>query len=72
MTYAGRAYAKDGALRWDSNNNGVAPDAGDAGFQTLVMKFPNGVELALAINSLPGFWRGMSKMAADAYDDAWE
>lgn len=72
MTYAGRAYGKNGALRWDSNNNGVAPDQGDAGLQTLVMKFPNAVELALAINSLPGQWRSLSGMAAVAYDGAWE
>jgi CubicO group peptidase (beta-lactamase class C family) len=72
MTLAGKAYGKDGALRWDSNNNGVAPDAGDAGLQTLVMKFPNGVELALAINSLPGSWRGLSSIARNAYNGAWE
>lgn len=72
MTYAGRAYGKNGALRWDSNGNGVAPDAGDAGLQTLIMKFPNKVELSLAINSLPGQWRSLSGMAAVAYDGAWE
>lgn len=72
MTNAGRAYGKGGALRWDSNKNGIAPDLGDAGLQTLIMKFPNNVELALAINSLPGNYRSLSQMAASTYNAAWE
>jgi hypothetical protein len=70
MTYAGRSYGKGGALRWDNDGNGIDP--GDAGLQTLIMKFPNKVELALAINSLSGSWRSLSGMAAVAYDAAWE
>lgn len=70
MTYAGRAYGKNGALRWDNDGNGL--DAGDAGLQTLIIKFPNKVELALAINSLSGSWRSLSGMATVAYDLSWE
>lgn len=70
MTVAGRSYGKDGALRWDNDGNGL--DAGDAGLQTLIVKYPNKVELALAINSLSGGWRSLSGMAATAYDAAWE
>lgn len=70
MTVAGRSYGKDGALRWDNDGNGLDP--GDAGLQTLIVKYPNKVELALAINSLSGDWRGLSTIAAIAYDGAWE
>jgi hypothetical protein len=71
MTYAGRAHGKDGALRWDSNNSGVQ-DAGDAGLQTLVMKFPNSVQLVLVINSIPGSYRNLAGFVRVAYDNAWE
>jgi CubicO group peptidase (beta-lactamase class C family) len=70
MTSAGRSYGKDGALRWDNDNNGL--DAGDAGLQTLIVKYPNKVELAIAINSLSGNWRSLSGMALTAYEAAWE
>ena len=70
MTSAGRSYGKDGALRWDNDNNGL--DAGDAGLQTLIVKYPNKVELAIAINSLNGNWRSLSNMALTAYEAAWE
>ncbi len=71
MTYAGRAYGKDGALWWDSNSSGVQ-DVGDAGLQTLVMKFPNNVELVLIINSIPGSYRSLSGFVKTAYDNAWD
>ncbi len=70
MTSAGKSYGKDGALRWDNDGNGL--DAGDAGLQTLVVKYPHKIELALAINSLSGSWRDLSGLAALAYDNAWE
>lgn len=70
MTSAGQSYGKDGALRWDNDGNGL--DAGDAGLQTLIVKYPNKVELAFAINSLSGNWRDLSDLAAIAYDNAWE
>ena len=70
MTSAGRSYGKDGALRWDNDGNGL--DAGDAGLQTLIVKYPNKVELAIAINSLNGTWRSLSAMALTAYEAAWE
>ena len=72
MTIAGQAYGKDGALLWDSNKNGVSPDPGDAGLQTLLIKFPNKVELALAINSIPGAYRNLGTIITSAYDMAWE
>ncbi len=71
MTIAGRAYGKDGALWWDSNNNN-SQGAGDAGLQTFVMKFPNGVELSLAINSIPGNYRNnLTTLITSAYNAAW-
>ena len=47
-------------------------DNGDAGLQTLVMKFPNNVELVLVINSIPGAYRSLSSFVRVAYDNAWE
>ncbi|MEO6253905.1 MAG: serine hydrolase [Ferruginibacter sp.] len=70
MTVAGQAYGKDGALWWDSNNSGVQ-DNGDAGLQTFVIKFPNGVELSLVINSIPGNYRSISNFVKNAYNNAW-
>ncbi len=70
MTIAGRAYGKDGALWWDSNNNN-SQDTGDAGLQTFVIKFPNGIELSLAINSIPGNYRSLATMVRNAYNSAW-
>ncbi|RYY70704.1 MAG: class A beta-lactamase-related serine hydrolase [Chitinophagaceae bacterium] len=70
MTSAGRSYGKDGALRWDNDNNGL--DVGDAGLQTLIVKYPNKVELAIAVNSLNGNWRSLSGLALTAYEAAWE
>ncbi|MBC7850421.1 MAG: serine hydrolase [Chitinophagaceae bacterium] len=60
MTVAGQSYGKDGALQW-----------GAPGLQTLIVKYPNGVELALTINSYMGNFRDMSTMAKDAYNAAW-
>ncbi len=70
MTVAGQAYGKDGALWWDSNNNNVQ-DNGDAGLQTFVIKFPNGIELSLVINSIPGNYRSISSFVTGAYNNAW-
>ena len=70
MTVAGQAYGKDGALWWDSNGNGIQ-DNGDAGLQTFVIKFPNGVELSLVINSIPGNYRSISNFVTNAYNNAW-
>jgi CubicO group peptidase (beta-lactamase class C family) len=70
MTTAGQAYGKDGALWWDSNNNNVQ-DNGDCGLQTFVIKFPNGVELSLIINSIPGNYRSFGTLVTNAYNNAW-
>lgn len=61
MTVAGRSYGKDGALQW-----------GEPGLQTLIVKYPNKVELALSLNSWTGSWRSLSAIARDAYNAAWE
>ncbi|RYY48243.1 MAG: class C beta-lactamase-related serine hydrolase [Chitinophagaceae bacterium] len=70
MTSAGRSYGKDGALRWDNDGNGLDP--GDAGLQTLIVKYPNKVELAIAINSVNSSWRSLAGMAQTAYEASWE
>lgn len=70
MTVAGQAYGKDGALFWDSNNNGIQ-DNGDAGLQTFVIKFPNGIELSLVINSIPGNFRNLVTLVRNSYNNAW-
>jgi len=71
MTDMGQAYGKDGALFWDLNNNNTT-DAGEAGLQTLIMKFPHGIELSLVVTSFPGSWRSLSNIARSAYNIAWE
>lgn len=61
MTVAGKSHGKDGALQW-----------GAPGLQTLIVKYPNKVELALSVNSWMGEWRSLSTIAKDAYNNAWE
>jgi CubicO group peptidase (beta-lactamase class C family) len=71
ITDRGQAYGKGGALFWDLNGN-RSPDAGEAGLQTLIMKFPYGIELSLAVTSFPGSWRQLSSIARNAYNNSWE
>jgi CubicO group peptidase (beta-lactamase class C family) len=71
MTDKGQAYGKGGALYWDLNNN-TTNDAGEPGLQTLIMKFPHGIELAVAVTSIPGTWRTLSATARNAYNLSWE
>jgi CubicO group peptidase (beta-lactamase class C family) len=71
MTDMGQAYGKDGALFWDLNNNNT-PDVGEAGLETLIMKFPHGIELSLVVTSFPGSWRTLSSIARNAYNISWE
>ncbi|MFN8286115.1 MAG: serine hydrolase domain-containing protein [Chitinophagales bacterium] len=66
----GKIYGKDGALYWD-NDGDKTIDAGDSGLQTLVQKYPNGVELILTINSVGSGWRNPANMALGAYEAAW-
>ncbi|WP_343704535.1 serine hydrolase domain-containing protein [Chitinophaga sp.] len=61
MTIAGPSYGKGGLLYWD-----------DRGMQTLVVKYPSKVELALTVNSWDGSRRELSLIANNAYNDSWE
>ncbi len=70
-TDMGPSYGKDGALYWDLNSNN-GPDAGEPGLQTLIMKFPIGIEIALVVNSIPGNWRNLSNTVRNAYNNSWE
>ena len=57
----GKSYGKDGALV-----------SGTRGLQTLLVKYPNGVELVFYINSLPGDFVNYAPKMAAAYNAAWE
>jgi D-alanyl-D-alanine carboxypeptidase len=71
ITDMGQAYGKDGALYQDLNNNNSV-GTNEPGLQTLIMKFPRGIELSLVITSIPGGWRGLSSIATNAYNNSWE
>lgn len=60
-TVAGNSYGKGGLLYW-----------GERGLQTLVVKYPNKVELAISVNSWDGTKRNLSIIALNAYNDSWE
>lgn len=62
MTIIGRSYGKGGLLVWD----------GGRGIQTVVVKYPNKVELAVSVNSWSGTKRQLSVIAKNAFNDAWE
>lgn len=62
MTIVGRSYGKGGLLIWN----------GGRGIQTVVVKYPNKVELALSVNSWGGSKRQLSIIAKNAYNDSWE
>jgi hypothetical protein len=66
----GTAYGHDGALIGDLNDSGTL-DPSEPGLQTLIIKFPNKVELALSINSVPDTWRNMYSVATSAFNKAW-
>lgn len=66
----GRVYGKDGAL-FNDNDNDNAVSSGDSGLQTWVGKFPNGVELALSVNSIGSTTRSLATIARVAYEAAW-
>lgn len=69
-TNYGMAYGKDGALFRDGDGDGGL-SAGDSGLQTWVGKFPNQVELAMAVNSVGTNWRPLAQIARAAYEGAW-
>jgi D-alanyl-D-alanine carboxypeptidase len=71
LTDMGQAYGKDGALFWDLNGDNLL-NTGDAGLQTLVIQFPNKIELTLAVTSIPGGWRTLTSMVRNAYNASWE
>jgi D-alanyl-D-alanine carboxypeptidase len=70
MTERGPSYGKGGAWFNDSNNSGNN-DAGDAGMQSMVIKYPGNIEVVLFVNSIPGAWRSLSPMMRSAYNSAW-
>lgn len=66
----GIAYGHGGALYAD--RNGVdGPQVGDLGLQTLIIKLPENVELALSVNSVGEGWRNMYSIAKEAYNASW-
>lgn len=66
----GTAYGHDGGLIGDLNDSGTL-DPSEPGLQTLIIKFPNKVELALSINSVPDTWRNLYDVATSAFNKAW-
>ena len=64
------AYGHGGALYSDVNQSDSL-DVGDVGLQTLIMKFPARVQLALSINSVDSTWRNTSGIVKAAFDAAW-
>jgi D-alanyl-D-alanine carboxypeptidase len=66
----GTAYGHDGGLIGDLNDSGTL-DPSEPGLQTLIIKFPNKVELALSINSVPDTWRNLYSVATSAFNSAW-
>lgn len=66
----GTAYGHDGGLIGDLNDSGTL-DPTEPGLQTLIIKFPNKVELALTVNSVPDTWRNLYSVATSAFDKAW-
>ncbi|WP_018627722.1 serine hydrolase domain-containing protein [Niabella aurantiaca] len=66
----GTAYGHGGALYVD--RNGVkGPQIGDIGLQTLIIKLPANVELALSINSVGEGWRNTNSIVKEAYNASW-
>jgi len=66
----GNALGHGGGLYDDfDNSGGVTP--GDPGLQSLIIKFPNKVELALGINSIGNNFRNTNLIVQTAYNDAW-
>ena len=67
----GTAYGHDGALYSDLNGDSTV-SKGDVGLQTLIMKFPNSVEVAITVNSVGNGWRNLYNIAVEAYNDSFE
>lgn len=67
----GLAYGHDGALYVDRNEEeGV--NGGDVGSQTLIIRLPAKVELALAVHSIGEGWRDLYDIVAVAYNASWK
>ncbi|MGE7775871.1 serine hydrolase domain-containing protein [Chitinophaga sp. NPDC101104] len=67
----GLAYGHDGALYVDRNKvEGL--NWGDVGSQTLIIRLPAKVELAMGINSLGADWRKVYDIVALAYNKSWK
>lgn len=67
----GTAYGHDGALYNDDDGN-KAITTGEPGLQTIILKFPGSVELALSVNSIGSGWRNLYSIAQTAYNASWE
>ncbi|MGN7722085.1 serine hydrolase domain-containing protein [Chitinophaga sp. 22620] len=68
--YGGKAYGHGGALY--SERNGIdSLNAGDVGLQTIIIKLPARVQLALSVNSIGADWRNMYGLVKKAYDASW-
>lgn len=66
----GMAYGHDGAL-YVNRNKEEGLNGGDVGSQTLIIKLPAKVELALGINSIKDGWRDVYDIVAAAYNKSW-
>ena len=78
LTNAQKVFMDNNLLGWDpdgalfsDNKNDNSVSSGDSGLQTWVGKFPNGVELALSVNSIGSTTRSLSTIARLAYEAAW-
>lgn len=67
----GTAYGHDGALYSDDDGN-KAITTGEPGLQTIILKFPGSVELALSVNSIGSGWRNLYSIAQNAYNASWD
>ncbi|RPD39525.1 serine hydrolase domain-containing protein [Chitinophaga barathri] len=68
--YGGKAFAHDGALYMERNGKDSL-NVGDIGLQTLIVKLPARVQLAVSVNSVDSTWRGIHGMVRNAYNASW-
>ncbi len=66
----GFALGHGGGLYNDNDGSGDI-SFGDSGLQTLLIKFPGKIELALAINSVPSDWRNTNQIVQTAFNASW-
>lgn len=66
----GIALGHGGGL-YNDNDGSKNISAGDSGLQTLLIKFPGKIELALSINSVPSDWRDTNQIVQSAFNASW-